>query len=73
MGIAVYRHYPIEGYPSNIDLIVSAEGYGKNEYVKTTHPLVVVTAPGPGSGSCRLPLAALQRERPWSPRRLCKV
>ncbi len=42
MGIAVYRHYPIEA-ASNIDLIDSAEGYGKNEYVKTTHPLVVVT------------------------------
>ena len=48
--IAVYRHYKINGYPQNIPLIVSNEGLGKNEYVKTTRPLVVVTAPGPGSG-----------------------
>ena len=62
MGIAVYRHYPIEGYPSDIDLIVSAEGYGKNEYVKTTHPLVVVTAPGPGSGKLAVCLSQLYNE-----------
>ena len=50
LGIRVYKHYAIEGYPSNIPLIVSDEGYGKNEYVETTRSLVVVTAPGPGSG-----------------------
>ena len=50
MGIRVYIHYPIEGYPSNIPLIVSDEGYGRNEYIETSRPLVVVTAPGPGSG-----------------------
>ena len=50
MGIKVYRHYPIDGYPSDPEKIVSDEGYGKNEYVVTTRPLVVVTAPGPGSG-----------------------
>lgn len=49
-GIAVYRHYPIEGYPSDVAKIVSADGYGRNEYIKTTRSLVVVTAPGPGSG-----------------------
>ena len=50
MGIRVYRHYCIEGYPSNILLIVSDEGYGKNDYIETSRPLVVITAPGPGSG-----------------------
>ena len=50
MGIRVYRHYCIEGYPSNIPLIVSDEGYGKNDYIETSRPLVVITAPGPGSG-----------------------
>lgn len=50
LGLKVYRHYPIEGYPSNIDKIVSEEGYGRNEYIETSRPLVVVTAPGPGSG-----------------------
>ena len=50
LGVKVYTHYPIAGYPANIPLIVSDDGYGKNEYVETTHPLVVVTAPGPGSG-----------------------
>ena len=49
-GIDVYKSYKINGYPQNIPLIVSDEGLGKNEYVKTTRPLVVVTAPGPGSG-----------------------
>ena len=49
-GIAVYKSFQINGYPQNIPLIVSDEGLGKNEYVKTTRPLVVVTAPGPGSG-----------------------
>ena len=50
LGIKVYFHYSIPGYPSNIPLIVSDEGYGKNEYIETTRPLVVITAPGPGSG-----------------------
>ena len=47
LGIKVYRHYPIQGYPTNIPLIVSEEGYGKNDYIETSRPLVVVTAPGP--------------------------
>lgn len=48
--IPVYRHYKINGYPHNIPLIVSEDGLGRNEYIKTTRPLVVITAPGPGSG-----------------------
>ncbi len=50
LGVSVYKHYNIQGYPTNIPKIVSEEGYGKNEYIKTTRSLVVVTAPGPGSG-----------------------
>ena len=50
LGIKVYKHYGIDSYPYNIPLIVSDEGFGKNEYAETTRPLVVVTAPGPGSG-----------------------
>ena len=49
-GMRVFLHYPIEGYPYNVSHIVSPEGYGKNEYIETSRPLVVVTAPGPGSG-----------------------
>ena len=49
-GIKVYQHYKIEGYPANIPLIVSENGFGKNDYIETTRPLVVITAPGPGSG-----------------------
>ena len=50
LGLRVYLHYPIQGYPNNISLIVSDDGCGKNDYVETSRPLVVVTAPGPGSG-----------------------
>ena len=50
LGIKVYVLYNIPGYPSNTSLIVSDEGYGKNDYIETTRPLVVITAPGPGSG-----------------------
>ena len=56
LGISVYIHYNIPGYPSNIPLIVSENGYGKNDYIETSHPLVIVTAPGPGSGKMNLPL-----------------
>ncbi|MDL2217023.1 DUF1846 domain-containing protein, partial [Christensenellaceae bacterium OttesenSCG-928-M15] len=59
LGIRVYRHYPIEGYPGNIPLIVSDEGYGKNEYIETSRSLVVVTAPGPGSGKMATCLSQL--------------
>ncbi len=62
LGLKVYTHYQIPGYPSNIPLIVSDEGYGKNEYVETTRPLVVVTAPGPGSGKMAVCLSQLYHE-----------
>ena len=62
LGIKVYRHYIIEGYPSNISLIVSDEGYGKNEYIETTKPLGIVTAPGPGSGKMATCLSQLYHE-----------
>ena len=62
MGIRVYRHYCIEGYPSNIPLIVSDEGYGKNDYIETSRPLVVITAPGPGSGKMATCLSQLYHE-----------
>lgn len=62
LGIKVYRHYIIQGYPSNISLIVSDEGYGKNEYIETTKPLVIVTAPGPGSGKMATCLSQLYHE-----------
>ena len=62
LGIKVYFHYSIPGYPSNIPLIVSDEGYGKNEYIETSRPLVVITAPGPGSGKMATCLSQLYRE-----------
>ena len=62
LGINVYYHYLIEGYPTNVDLICSDEGFGKNEYVKTTKPLVVITAPGPGSGKMAVCLSQLYQE-----------
>ena len=62
MGIRVFLHYSIPGYPSNTSLIVSDEGYGKNEYIETTRPLVVVTAPGPGSGKMATCLSQLYHE-----------
>ena len=62
LGVKVYRHYPIEGYPHNIPLIVSDDGYGKNDYIRTTRPLVVVTAPGPGSGKMAVCLSQLYHE-----------
>ena len=62
MGIKVYYHYTIEGYPNNVSLIDSDEGFGKNDYVETTKPLVVVTAPGPGSGKMAVCLSQLYQE-----------
>lgn len=50
LGLKVYRHYLIEGYPANVAHILSEEGFGKNEYIETERPLIVITAPGPGSG-----------------------
>lgn len=60
--IEVYKHYKINGYPHNIPLIVSDEGLGKNEYIKTTRPLVVITAPGPGSGKMATCLSQLYHD-----------
>ena len=62
LGIKVYRHYPIPDYPSNIPLIVSEDGFGKNDYIETTRQLVVVTAPGPGSGKMATCLSQLYHE-----------
>ncbi len=60
--IKVYYHYTIEGYPNNVALIDSDKGFGKNDYVKTSRPLVVVTAPGPGSGKMAVCLSQLYQE-----------
>ncbi len=62
LGINVFVHYTIEGYPSNVSLIVSPEGYGKNEYVETERKIVVVTAPGPGSGKMAVCLSQLYHD-----------
>ncbi len=62
LGVKVYRHYPIAGYPSEVEKIVGEDGYGKNEYVVTTRPLVVVTAPGPGSGKMATCLSQLYHD-----------
>jgi uncharacterized protein (UPF0371 family) len=61
-GINVYKHYKIHGYPHNTSLIVSEEGLGKNEYIKTTKPLVVITAPGPASGKLGTCLSQLYHD-----------
>jgi len=61
-GIKVFMQYPIEGYPHNVDHIISPEGFGKNDYIETTKPLVVVTAPGPGSGKMATCLSQLYHE-----------
>ncbi|MBP9988893.1 MAG: DUF1846 domain-containing protein [Ruminococcus sp.] len=62
LGVKVYYHYSIPGYPSDIDKIVSDEGFGKNEFIETTRPLVVITAPGPGSGKMATCLSQLYHE-----------
>ena len=62
LGLKVYRHYPIPGYPSDVMKVVSPMGYGRNEYIETTRPLVVVTAPGPGSGKMATCLSQLYHE-----------
>ena len=62
LGVKVYRHYPIAGYPYDVQHIVSDEGYGKNEYIETQRPLVVITAPGPGSGKMATCLSQLYHE-----------
>jgi uncharacterized protein (UPF0371 family) len=62
MGITTYYHYTIEGYPTNVGLIASDEGFGHNDYIETTRPLVIVTAPGPGSGKMAVCLSQLYNE-----------
>ena len=62
LGIRCYKHYPIEGYPSDVDHIVSDDGLGRNDYIETSHSLVVVTAPGPGSGKMATCLSQLYHE-----------
>ena len=62
MGIKCYYHYLIEGYPTNVDLIASDEGFGHNDYIQTERPLVIVTAPGPGSGKMAVCLSQLYNE-----------
>lgn len=62
LGVQVFRHYPIAGYPRNIAKIVSDDGFGKNDYIQTSRPLVVVTAPGPGSGKMATCLSQLYHE-----------
>ena len=62
LGVRVYRHYSIPGYPAAIDTIVSDEGYGKNEYIETSRSLVVVTAPGPGSGKMAVCLSQIYHD-----------
>ena len=63
LGIKAYYHYLIDGYPNNVALIDSDEGFGKNDYVETTRPLVIVTAPGPGSGKMAVCLSQLYNEQ----------
>lgn len=62
MDIRAYVHYLIDGYPHNVSLIASDEGFGKNDYVETERPLVIVTAPGPGSGKMAVCLSQLYNE-----------
>ncbi len=62
LGVRVYRHYSIEGYPSDIERIVSDDGYGQNDYIETTRPLAVITAPGPGSGKMATCLSQLYHD-----------
>ncbi|MBQ9608800.1 MAG: DUF1846 domain-containing protein [Lachnospiraceae bacterium] len=62
LGVKVYKHYSIPDYPANIPLIVSEDGFGKNDYIETTRSLVVITAPGPGSGKMATALSQLYHE-----------
>ena len=62
LGIRTFRHYTIPGYPNDVAHIVSDDGYGKNDYIETERPLVVITAPGPGSGKMATCLSQLYHE-----------
>jgi len=73
-GIKVILHYPTKGYPTDVDLIVSDKGYGANEYIETTKPIVIVTGPGPGSGKLATCLCNLYHEyKKGSKGRICKI
>jgi len=61
-GVKVYIHYPIEGYPADVDLVVSDQGFGKNEYIQTKNPIVIITGPGPGSGKLSTCFSQLYHE-----------
>jgi uncharacterized protein (UPF0371 family) len=61
-GVKVYLHYPIEGYPVNVDFVVSDAGFGKNDYIKTKNPIVIITGPGPNSGKLATCLSQLYHE-----------
>lgn len=62
LGVKVFKHYPIDGYPSDLENILSDNGFGKNDYIETERPLVVITAPGPGSGKMATCLSQLYHE-----------
>jgi len=62
LGVKVYRHYPISDYPSNLPLIVSDDGFGKNDFIETSRSLIIVTAPGPGSGKMATCLSQLYHD-----------
>ncbi|MDO5015008.1 MAG: DUF1846 domain-containing protein [Clostridia bacterium] len=62
LGICVYKHYNIDGYPHNLKKVISADGLGKNEYIKTTSSLIVLTAPGPGSGKMATCLSQMYQD-----------
>ncbi|MBO6054865.1 MAG: DUF1846 domain-containing protein [Oscillospiraceae bacterium] len=62
LGVRTYRHYPISDYPTNVSLIISDQGFGKNDYIQTSRPVVVVTAPGPGSGKMATCLSQLYQD-----------
>ncbi len=62
LGIKVYLHYPIQGYPHNVSKILSEEGFGINDYIETTKPVIVVTAPGPGSGKLATCLSQMYQD-----------
>ena len=62
LGVTVYRHYEIEGYPNDLGRVISDEGYGKNDYIETSRELIIVTAPGPGSGKMATCLSQLYHD-----------
>lgn len=73
LGIKVYHHYIIPGYPTDVSKIVSEKGYGKNDYIETSRPLIIVTAPGPGSGKMSTCLSKLYHEHKRGVCRICQI